>query len=532
MSNPRSRLTVLEAGQPLSRSLLWRLQRNFYERQGPAAWTAGALPQSITSNPWIADAYARVVLGWLRDGAAAGAIDPGRPVHLIELGAGSGRFGYLFLRRLRDLLDRSSLAHLRLRYVLTDFAESNVSALRCHPALRPLAQAGHLDFARYDAGSDVEIRLLGTGETLAPGTLGNPLCAIANYLFDSLPQDCFRVTAEGELRELRVTLSSPRPELILDDPELLGRVRIAWEEAPVAGDPYGEPGLDRLLAGYRERLRDTHLLFPVGALRTVLKLALLAGDRLLLLAGDKGYCHEAMLHGREAPGVAIHGCLSMMVNFHALGRLFEERGGAFLHTSALAPDLAVVAGLLGPSPDGPAGAAETRLAFDEAIERGSPSDFFQLKTALEASAGSLSLPQLLAWLRLSGWDPNVFLKCAAPLLQAVESATEAERQDLRRDLHRVWESWFPGSGPHDLAFELGVLFCQLGCHVEALPYFERSLALHGANPATSHNLGLCCFHLGRLDEALAHVEEALAAAPDLAEAAVLRAEIEAALGSR
>ena len=58
---------ILEHGRRLSESLLWRLQKNFFESQGLQAWTTGIVPHYITSNGWIADAYAKVVLGWLRD---------------------------------------------------------------------------------------------------------------------------------------------------------------------------------------------------------------------------------------------------------------------------------------------------------------------------------------------------------------------------------------------------------------------------------------------------------------------------------
>ena len=46
--------------------------------------------------------------------------------------------------------------------------------------------------------------------------------------------------------------------------------------------------------------------------------------RLLLLSGDKGTCHEELLHGREEPGMAIHGSFSMMVNYHAIGQFFLD----------------------------------------------------------------------------------------------------------------------------------------------------------------------------------------------------------------
>ncbi len=524
-----TRPEVVERPEPLSRSLLWRLQRNFYDRAGVQAWTEGIVPHYITSNPWIADGYARVVLGWLRDGVAAGTIDPAAPVHIVELGCGPGRFGYLFLHRLLDLLGRSSLAHLRVRYVLTDFTESNLDVLRSHPSLQTLVAAGVLDFARYDAGTDDEMSLSHSGDVLAPGSLRNPLAVIANYLFDGLPQDCFFFDDGGALERGLVSLVSPRPEPIRDDPEILERVEIHWSRRAVVGAPYGEPDLDRLLAHYGERLRSTALLFPVGALRCLRNLALLSGGRLLLLSADKGYCEEALLHGREEPGFAIHGSLSMMVNYHAIGQFFHAEGGDFLAATPLSTGLQVVAGLLG-MPDG---SAEARLAFDDAVERRNPDDFFSLKIAVETGYSSLALPQLLAWLRLSGWDANVFLGCLPFLVSWVEAeaTSAAEREDLRAAALRVWETYFPLREARDLAFHVGALLCQLGDYAAALPCFESSLALYGPNPATLYNLGLCYFSLGQLDEAEACVDEALNAEPDLVDAQVLRTEIAAARGT-
>jgi hypothetical protein len=522
----RSPHAVVEEAQPLSRSLLWRLQRNFYDRAGVQAWTEGIVPHYITSNPWIADAYARVVLGWLRDHAAAGAIDPRQPVHLVELGCGPGRFGYLFCQRLLDLLGRSSLSHLRVRYVLTDFTESNLDVLRDHPSLRPLAAAGVLDLARYDAGSDLALRLQHSGEVLAPGTLANPLAVIANYVFDALPQDCFFLREDGEIEQGLVALVSPQPEPIRNDPELLDRLEIHWSRRPVEGAPYGEPDLDRLLASYREQLSGTALLFPVGAFRCLRNLVHLSGGRLLLLSADKGYCDEAMLYGREEPGFAIHGSLSMMVNYHAVGQFLRQAGGELLHATPISTGLQVVAGLLGV----PGGGAETRLAFDDAVERRNPDDFFSLKIAVESGYPGMTLPQLLAWLRLSGWDANVFLGCI-PMLVALaesESTSATEREDLRRAVLRVYETYFPIREARDLAFHAGALLCQLGDYASALPCFERSLALYGPNSATVYNLGVCHFSLGQLDPAEARVEEALAAEPDLADAVALKSEIAAA----
>jgi hypothetical protein len=94
---PRARRQgmVLEHKQRLSRSILWKLQRDFFSRRGIEAWKQDGVPHFITSNPFIADAYAKLAFAFLRD--CRPELDPGQPFYILELGSGHGRFGYLFL---------------------------------------------------------------------------------------------------------------------------------------------------------------------------------------------------------------------------------------------------------------------------------------------------------------------------------------------------------------------------------------------------------------------------------------------------
>ena len=81
-------------------------------RPGRPGLDHGIVPHYITSNGWIADAYAKVVLGWLRDctgtvrePSSFAPLDLRHPVYIVELGCGSGRFGFHFFNRLLDLLE-------------------------------------------------------------------------------------------------------------------------------------------------------------------------------------------------------------------------------------------------------------------------------------------------------------------------------------------------------------------------------------------------------------------------------------------
>lgn len=521
---------ILEQGRRLSESLLWKLQRRFFEREGAAAWTQGAVPQYITSNPWIANAYAKVVLGWLRDGSATAAREPSsfppldlrHPVHIVELGCGSGRFGYLFLTRLLDLLGRSSLHHVPIRYVMTDFTESTLDPLRDHPSLRPFVEEGLLDFARYDAGEGEEILLSRSGEALTPGTLRNPLVVIANYVFDGIPQDAFKIQ-DGKVFELLPVLSVEEEKPDLEDPGLLERIEVAWEEREASAEYYGFRDLDEILAEYAEHFNGRTLLFPRAAIRCARNLARLADGRLLLLSGDKGFSREELMGEKGEPGIANHGSFSMMVNYHSLGRWFARQGGEMLETSHFHASLTIVACLLGTPPGG---LVETRLAFDDAIEKAGPNDFFDLKRALDDQYGGLTLEQILAWLRFSGWDSNIFLACFPRLMELAEHASDVLRIEVYRMAHEVWKTHFPLSEARDLAFHLGVVLCEIQCYVEAMAFFEESIVAYGRNPATVFNVALCQFHLEDLETARVTVAEALRGAPDFEPALALKGEIE------
>src|SRR5438132_12604456 len=97
-SKPPAAMHVLEPHVPLAESMVWRLQRTFYGDQGIAAWSRSHVPQAVTTSPTIARAYARVALGFWRDMAAE--LDPAQPLYIVELGAGSGRFAFRFLKAL------------------------------------------------------------------------------------------------------------------------------------------------------------------------------------------------------------------------------------------------------------------------------------------------------------------------------------------------------------------------------------------------------------------------------------------------
>lgn len=503
----RPEVHVVETGQRLSQSLIWTLQRRVYEQLGITAFSKGTIPHYITSNPFMAQSYARVVLGYLRDIQAS--LSPKQPVYIVELGAGSGRFGFHFLKKFLALLAQSPLRGICCRYVLTDFTKSNLSAWQTHPALRPLVEAGALDFALFDAAQPGELLLQHSGAVLSPGAIENPLIVLANYVFDGIPQDAFRLQ-DGQLYETLVTLTSFQPEPDLAAPGLLDRLDVLYDQHLVRGAYYQDPACNQLLQSYAQGPEEGMLLFPCAALSCLGYLRQLSGNRLLLLIADKGESTQEAALPQSAPVLTHHGSISLMLNYRAIGEYVRQQGGQVLTTRHLHANLNVSAFLLGAHPgDYP----ETRYAYLDAVETFGPDDFFLVKKSFEGHYDDLTVEQILALLRLCGWDFWTLGACYAPLLRGLQAAPEAWRQELRRAIAAVWDTYYHIGEKWDLPFHLGTLLTAMDCHREAVMYFHGSLELHGPSSATLHSLALCHERLGNLQAAQRCREQAQALSP-------------------
>ncbi len=116
----------IECLVPFSKSQLWVWQREAYLSLGPKAWSQGFVPSYITSNPFTAKWMANLVIYYLKSRP----INSKEPVTIFDLGAGSGRFSFLFLKEMKKLSD------FKIRYVMTDISEETIAYWKEHPQLK------------------------------------------------------------------------------------------------------------------------------------------------------------------------------------------------------------------------------------------------------------------------------------------------------------------------------------------------------------------------------------------------------------
>src|SRR5690349_10790715 len=518
---PATNMRVLEQGQRLSRSILWECQREYFERKGIDAWRGGDVPHNITNNPFIADAYVDLLFAFLQDLQRRSdnfRLDPDQPVHIIELGSGTGRFAYSFIKKFLQRQKHSTLNRTPLRYVMTDFAEQTIQSWHRQEWFRPFVSEGLLDFAQLDVERDSDLTLINSKSNLS-GALRNPPIIIANYLFDGIPQDAF-YCANGELFETLIDLSGTHR----DDPEFLTSAQLTCRQEPVNGTYYSNAEWNRLLQNYRQRVSGRPFLFPTGALHCMEMLEQLCDGRFLLLAGDRGYVtDEDLWQGKGALSISVHGSFSLPVDFRILGEYCLNRNGLALYPKRPAENINIAAFIFEHEPDA---FFETRHAYTRVVERFGPDDLFTLKLGVEQFYEQFTLDQIIAFLRLSCWDFSRFWECLPALKEKLNRISDSQKRALQEAIQLTWDSYLPIGEEKDLAFEMGTLLLEMDCHADALEFLQRSADLYGMAPGTAYNMAVCCYGLGQMKDALEYVDQALEMDGVFTEAKTLRTELE------
>src|SRR6266849_4609723 len=233
---------LLESDVPLSGSLIWRRQREFYAQRGLKAWTEDNVPQFITNNPFIAEIYARIVFNFLCDSVELGGkesrpLSPQNPLRILELGAGPGKFSYLFLRHLMPLLRAEGIALNTARYCMTDCSENLIQAWRTNRYLAEFVECGMLEFEFLQAGDEIKSGFISGQAAEGSASTSGPLVLLANYVFDSLPQDAF-VIQEGKIFEALVTTTRSDRSAGDEGIEALSRLQFSYKNAAVPANRY------------------------------------------------------------------------------------------------------------------------------------------------------------------------------------------------------------------------------------------------------------------------------------------------------
>lgn len=481
----------LQPPGPLSTSPLWTLQKDSYTAQGMAAWQHDRTPSYITSNPHFAESTARVLLAILIDLGPQDA-----PVPIIELGAGSGRFSWLLLRQLTRLVAACPLPVPAWRLIMTDVAEPLLRAWGRHPQLEPFVRAGRLEFTRLDVGAPQSLRLP-----------DGPRIVLANYLWDSIPQDAYEVGGDRPPRALHVEILSEDDPAGRSATELIAGLRVKVSRAPLPDDL--PETVRQALHRDGERLSEpTAILVPAAA--DALLAWLGRGGPVVSLSADKGVGHDGHIVEGEPLPVTVHGgTVSMSVDFRLLSAMLGARGGWARVGGLREPEFIHHLGAIGIAPGD---LSRGVLAFDQAFQAGTGFDLYGLSRATTAEGLRPSVERLVRMLWLNRADPDL-LWSMSPALRSHLSGdlSDADAEALRGALAAVADNVyrFP-EDTEDIDSLIARAATRLSDPQTAARAWDGAIARSGPTPEALHGRAVALSMLGEVDEALAAIEQALA----------------------
>lgn len=502
---------LIEQNKRFSKSCLWELQREYFEKEGINAWVS-QVPFFVTSNPFIANCYAMLVIHFIRDWVNKHPESKQHPFYVMELGTGSGQFSFFVLKRIQELRRELKMDDVHVCYIMSDFTESNIIYWEAHPALQPYLQDGSLDFAIYNMENEDPITLHRQKFVLTPDRFVNPLCVFANYIFDTISHDIFRVS-RGRISEVLVSLTTDRDNLADGKPIDWEKVSIDYEPREIRGNYYSDPNLNSVVFEYQHLLQDSSFLFPIGGLLAIKKLKQLTNDKIFLISSDKGYSDLPSMDNLGYPSLAFHGSFSMMVNFHAIAQYFKHTGGDyFLQTSRKGIRTGVFFSGFKLS-DLP----ETTYATNILVEGISPADYFILHRRMSDSFQECSLDTIASHLAFSGWDPYILHKLNARICNQnqVDEADPATIEYLAAKMPKFEENFYAMPKSDNTLFEIAVFYHMAKLYDKAAEYYKKSEPYcTDGKFGLFYNLALCLFHRGEHQEALANFKKAHELEPD------------------
>ncbi|MEX1012347.1 MAG: hypothetical protein WD595_02870 [Waddliaceae bacterium] len=507
---------TIEEKKRMGDSLLWELQNITYEQFGPQAWAGKGVPFYLTSNPYIAHRYANVILGYLRDCLAPTAKTPinlDEPIYIFDLGAGSGRFGYLCLKNLIEMV-KIFPKRPKITYVMCDMVEDNIAFWRSHPLLKPYVEKGVLDFARYSEQEENRtLTLLESGVTLTRETAVNPLLLVCNYFFDTIPQDLFRVH-KGKVEEglLKLTVDAPEGQKVNPrDPAVISKLKLTYDYAKIDSldTYYDNPKWNHILREYEESFKETAFLFPTRPLKTIEWFAELSGQRLFMIAGDQGVSSHDQVQNWEKPLICRHGSFSFGVSYDAIKRFFDNEKGAGFVTSYPNKVFVQMSGVLGGDKDA---YPETAFAFKESMDAFEPRDYWKLLIRKKEEANITPYEKLLLYLKLSYFCPVRFNIYFESLRSQLNKFGAVEKKQFRHMVFQAADNFY-FVNPEEAIFilNLGVLLYDLSDLQGAHDLFRRSMLYTGPREVTLENLIKCSDRMGdqeKVEEYRKQLEEA------------------------
>lgn len=492
--------------EPVSfpKSKLWQMQRNYFTLRGLEAWK-GEVPYYISSNTLIAYQYALLIVNYIRDWRQLKKTTS-ECFYIVELGSGTGKFSFYFLKALTELLALFDIKEQKFCYLITDVVESNLQFCKENVSFKPFIESKQLDFCHFNIEQDKDFYLQLQQKNYSQLKNDAPLIIIANYVFDCIQQDMFRCQM-SKLQAVKLGLTSRYKNFNPEKALHLNDLRFNYEFQEVDFADYSEITTE-ILKDYHhyfaQQEKETTILMPLGAFRFLDHLMTL-NQNFLLISGDKGISLKEKIHLLQLDkSVSYDGCLAFMVNFHAMGEYLKKHAGDYLPTQH-GNDFKVNLFTKGASFKE---LINTQGCFETHLEHTGPDEYCFIFDEYLGSFYRFGMRGLLSFLRLSRWDPHAYAIIHDRFIELAPFVNQQIREDILVDIGKVSANIYRLSVSDDVFNLLGIFYNAQQMPEKALELFNSSIETFGDKSLAHHNLGVLYDKQKNNAKALFHFQKA------------------------
>ena len=489
---------LYEPFTPFSKSIIWELQRNFFNNEGIQAWN-GQVPFYVSSNKLIANHYTHIISSFIQDLSLKNQ-EFKSPIHIIELGAGSGKFSFHLIKQLFNILKDLNWTN-NIKYIISDVSQKNIDHLKNHSQLETFFQQGILDIGILDLESSSDtIKLQYSEQELHMSQIDAPVCLIGNYVLDSIKNDCFQIK-NNELHNMLIQTRLQKP-LLNGHPPNITDCTFDFEPIKIPTDYYSHPKFNRILSNYVNNISNSSILFPISFLNFLDRMFLNNQHPLLFLCGDKGHAKLLELDYISAPHISSHGSISLMTNFHAISHFFELNNG-FSIDQKLSQSFKTQLFYKGDTPIN-----YTKQMYNALFNGLNPGNFLPLKNELKINKDNLTLDTIFSLIETSYFDPDIYYDFHNAITNKLSKATHRQLNNLEIILDTVTDNFFSLPFGTNILSSLANNYYILAKYEKALQLYNKSLFYFEADYNILFNMALCHFSLNDFHQSFALFKQA------------------------
>ncbi len=475
---------LIESPTRLSQSKLWQLQRNYFTTMGVQAWKE-EVPFYVSSNALIGYQYAQLVLQAIQDYLVHHPAAKQHTFYIVELGCGTGAFGFHFLKELSSLIQAFELRSIKIGYLFTDLIEKNVEF--CEKQIQAIDNF-EIDFACFNVEKDDDFYL--RKKKINYSALHhNPLFIIANYTFDCITQDAFHCI-DNKMQEMKVGITSRYKNYDTEKALHLNDLRFNYAYANIeCSNYYDDPAFNQILSEYLSAFQDKKATFmiPLGALNFIRTMNQLTSGRFFLLVGDKGVSNYLnYVDISDNARMTYDGCYSFLVNFDAISRYMKQLNGS-AHLTQKYSNFKINLYWMGVAESS---LVNTIAVFKNQVEGVGPDEYCLIYDEFLTNGYRFSAKALISFLRLSRWDPSAYAIIHDKLIDLIPLMDYWQVEELKQDMIKVENNIYPIGIGDDFYKLLGVFYQVTEDYDRAMALYHQSISTFGENVVCYHNMGI------------------------------------------